>query len=491
MWIPPCRELCYSPGARMVFSSFIFLFYFLPIVFGAYVLSPRPLKNIILIAASLFFYSWGEPRFVATLLTLCAIDFGLSRVIESAGPRGSKGALWLSLAINIGALGYFKYANFFMGEVNRIGGWLGAPPIAWQEVVLPIGISFFTFHKISYVVDVYRRIRPASRNPIEFLLYILLFPQLIAGPIVRYHEIESQLHTRPFRLDDIFDGLTIFAIGLAKKVLIADVVGHTADQIFALKEDALSPELAWLGIVAYTAQIYYDFSGYSDMAVGLARMFGFRFPQNFDRPYLATSFTDFWRRWHMSFGRWMREYLYYPLGGGKVSVPRQYFNLWVVFLFSGLWHGAEWTFVLWGVWHGVFMTLERLFLGRYLERIPYAAQVLATLFCVMLSRVLFRANDLSHAGYYFRRLVDDADLQRVPPLGSVTSNYEICMVIVAYVLCLYPIIPGVSRALTRLREYTTPRLREVAYAGHALLLLLLSIAAMAGTDFSPFIYFQF
>jgi alginate O-acetyltransferase complex protein AlgI len=475
----------------MVFSSFIFLFYFLPLVFGVYALSPKPLRNIILIAASLFFYSWGEPRFVGILLALCAIDFGLSRIIESPSPQRAKTALTVSLAINIGALGYFKYANFFVSEVNRISGWLGAPPVAWHEVILPIGISFFTFHKISYVVDVYRKVRPASRNPIEFLLYILFFPQLIAGPIIRYHEIEEQLRSRPFRRDDIFHGLTLFSIGLAKKVLIADVVGHTADQIFALKAESLSPELAWLGIIAYTAQIYYDFSGYSDMAIGLARMFGFRFPQNFDRPYLATSFTDFWRRWHISFGRWMREYLYYPLGGGKVSVPRQYLNLWIVFLFSGLWHGAEWTFVLWGVWHGCFMTLERLFLAKYLARIPYAAQVLSTLFCVMLSRVLFRANDLSHAGYYFRRLVDDADLKRVPPLGSVTSNYEICMVVVAYALCLYPIIPGLSRGMERIRAGASPRLREITYAGSALIILLLSVAAMAGTDFSPFIYFQF
>lgn len=475
----------------MVFSSYIFLFYFLPIVFGVYLLSPIRTRNLILIGASLFFYSWGEPRFVTTLLTLCALDFGFGILIERGGPRGSRAALIASLIINIGALTYFKYANFFMGEANRVVTWFGAAPLEWQKVILPIGISFFTFHKISYVVDVYRRIRPASRNPIDFLLYILFFPQLIAGPIVRYHEIESQLRYRPFSIDDVYRGLSLFCIGLAKKVLVADVVGHTADQIFALKANALSPELAWLGIAAYTAQIYYDFSGYSDMAIGLARMFGFRFPQNFDRPYLATSFTDFWRRWHMSFGRWMREYLYYPLGGARVGVARQYFNLWVVFLFSGLWHGAQWTFVLWGVWHGVFMTLERLFLGRWLMKIPYACQVLATLFCVMLSRVLFRADDLHHAGYFFRRLVDDTGLTKVPPLGSVTSTYEMFMVVAAYALCLYPLIPGLTRWIERVRSAAPAYVRESAWAGSALVLLLLSAAAMAGTDFSPFIYFQF
>jgi alginate O-acetyltransferase complex protein AlgI len=239
----------------MVFSSFIFLFYFLPIVFGAYLFCPRPLKNLLLIGASLFFYSWGEPRFIGTLLLLCAIDFVLALLIERSSPRGARAPLTLSLIINVGALGYFKYANFFMGEVSRVSGWLGHAPVEWQKVILPIGISFFTFHKISYVVDVYRRIRPASRNPIDFLLYILFFPQLIAGPIVRYHEIEDQLRSRPFSLDDIYQGLSLFCIGLAKKVLVADVVGHTADQIFALKANALSPELAWLGVIAYTAQI--------------------------------------------------------------------------------------------------------------------------------------------------------------------------------------------------------------------------------------------
>jgi alginate O-acetyltransferase complex protein AlgI len=475
----------------MVFSSFIFLFYFLPIVFGVYLLVPRPLKNLLLICASLFFYSWGEPRFVGTLLTLCAFDFVLALLIERSSPRGSKTALTLSLLLNVGALGYFKYANFFIGEVNRVGGWFGSAPIEWQKVILPIGISFFTFHKISYVVDVYRKIRPASKNPIDFLLYILFFPQLVAGPIVRYHEIEDQLRSRPFRLDDIYHGLTLFCIGLAKKVLVADVVGHTADEIFGLKSNALSIELAWLGILAYTAQIYYDFSGYSDMAIGLARMFGFRFPQNFDRPYLATSFTDFWRRWHMSFGRWMREYLYYPLGGSRVGVARQYFNLWVIFLFSGLWHGAQWTFVLWGVWHGIFMTLEKLFLGRYLVKIPYACQVLTTLFFVMLSRVLFRADDLSHAGFYFKRLVDDAGVNKAPPLGSVTSGYEIFMVGLAYALCLYPIVPGLTKLVERVRSMASPTIREYAWATQAIVLLGLSAAAMAGTDFSPFIYFQF
>ena len=475
----------------MVFSSYIFLFYFLPIVLGVYLVAPRLLKNLVLISASLIFYAWGEPRFVGMLLGLCAVDFIFSHLIDRATPRGAKGWLSLSIVINVCSLGYFKYANFFVGEASRIGSWFGAPPIAWQTVVLPIGISFFTFHKISYIVDVYRKVRPPCRNPITFLLYILFFPQLIAGPIVRYHEIEDQLHNRSTRLNDLFEGMIRFSIGLGKKVLIADVVGHTADKVFALKEASLSTDIAWLGIIAYTAQIYFDFSGYSDMAIGLARMFGFRFPENFNHPYLASSFTDFWRRWHMSFGRWMREYLYYPLGGNKCSVPRQYFNLWVVFLFSGLWHGAQWTFILWGMWHGFFMTLERLFLSKYLLKLPHAAQVLLTLFLVMLSRVLFRADDLTQASMYFRHLVSNEGVKKILPLYSVTSNFEIFMVVVAYALCLWPLIPGALALKDRMQSWSPPVIRIAAMASQAAALLLLSAAAMAGTDFSPFIYFQF
>jgi alginate O-acetyltransferase complex protein AlgI len=475
----------------MVFSSYLFLFYFLPLVLGAYLVVPRVLKNVVLISASLIFYAWGEPRFVGMLLSLCAVDFAFSHLIYRATPRWSKIWLTLSIGINVASLGYFKYANFFISESSKIGSWFGTPPLVWQAVVLPIGISFFTFHKISYVVDVYRKIRPPCSNPITFLLYILFFPQLIAGPIIRYHEIEEQLHKRTTRLDDIFEGFVRFSIGLGKKVLIADVVGHTADKIFALKAVSLSPDIAWIGILAYTAQIYFDFSGYSDMAIGLARMFGFRFPENFNNPYLASSFTDFWRRWHMSFGRWMREYLYYPLGGSKCGVARQYLNLWVVFLFSGLWHGAQWTFVLWGVWHGFFMTLERLFLAKYLLRIPHAAQVLLTLFLVMLSRVLFRADDLSHAIMYFQHLVSDAGVKKPLALYAVTSNFELIMVGVAYALCLWPLIPGALGIKDRITACSPTTIRIAATASRAALLLLLSAAAMAGTDFSPFIYFQF
>jgi alginate O-acetyltransferase complex protein AlgI len=476
----------------MVFSSFLFLFYFLPVVLGVYFLSPRALRNVILVLASVFFYAWGEPRFTVTLLILCFIDYCAAILIDKSVGVTRKWFLTVSLLINAASLAYFKYSNFFIHEWNRVLEQWGFPDVAWTKVALPIGVSFFTFHKISYVVDVYRRIQKPARNVIDYALYILFFPQLISGPIVRYHEIADQIQSRSVKLDDLFEGISRFSRGLAKKVLVADVVGHVADTMFGLSPSALTPSYAWLGMVAYTAQIYFDFSGYSDMAIGLARIFGFRFPENFDNPYLARSFTDFWRRWHMSFGRWMREYLYYPLGGSRYGTFRTYVNLWVVFLFSGLWHGAEWTFILWGVYHGVFMTIERLFLEKRLTLAPIWFQTLFTLFFVMLSRVLFRAESLAEAGTYYSHLVSSSEVTKIVPIGNIVSTFELCMVVMAYVICLWPLLLKNSNERPTVYSFIPNLAVSTAWRGAcAVLLLFLSVTAMAGTDFSPFIYFQF
>lgn len=476
----------------MVFSSYLFIFYFLPPVVLIYFLAPKILKNLVLIIASLFFYTWGAPDFVLSLLLFCALDYCFGLAIQrTVSSSRAKQLLTISLLINISALAYFKYANFFIHEVNRAILAFGLSPIAWTKIALPIGISFFTFHKISYVVDIYRKIRPACSNPIDFLLYILFFPQLIAGPIIRYHEIEQQLKERRSRLNDVFEGLVRFSIGLAKKVLIADVVGHTADQMFALKLETLATPYAWIGIVAYTAQIYFDFSGYSDMAIGLARIFGFHFPENFNQPYLARNFTDFWRRWHMSFSRWMREYLYYPLGGSRCSSFRNYINLWIIFIFSGFWHGSEWTFVLWGIFHGFFITLDKLFLLRLTEKLPVFIQVLSTLFLVMISRVLFRADNLDHAWMYTQQLFAGVSVQKFIPLGMLSSHYELFMIGLAYSICLWRLLPGLEEFLKFIWQ-TRSTAQRTAFKGiWAALMLFLSAVSMAGTDFSPFIYFQF
>ena len=405
----------------------------------------------------------------------------------------AKSILTLGIFINVAALVYFKYSNFFLAEYSRVLSLFGSTPLVWQKVILPIGISFTTFQSISYLVDVYRRRSAAERKIVDYMLYAFFFPHLIAGPIVRYVELRAELKQRSTKLNDLYEGLFRFSIGLAKKVLLADVIGHTADQIFSVPPNTLTQSQAWIGMIAYTAQLYFDFSGYSDMAIGLARMFGFRFPENFDRPYLANSFSDFWRRWHMSFGRWMRDYLYYPLGGNRCSPGRGYFNLWVVFLFSGFWHGAQWTFVLWGAYHGLFMTLEKLFLDRWTQKVPNTIKVLFTLFLVMLSRVIFRAENLAFAGAYYKQMFAPV-ISPTPRLwGYLSSPYEIAMLLLGYAICLYPLVPGLNSLENRVKAFFNQSLilRDSLHSAVCITLLAFSAIALAGRDFSPFIYFQF
>jgi alginate O-acetyltransferase complex protein AlgI len=480
----------------MVFSSFIFIFYFLPVVLFFYFILPKVLKNLLLAISSIAFYSWGEPKFALMFLGFCIFNFIAGLLINHFRSKNSKHDLskvivWISVSLNILALIYFKYANFFIGEFNKAISLFGTPPVIWEKIILPIGISFTTFQSISYLVDVYKKKCLAEKNLIDYLLYAFLFPHLIAGPIVRYAEIESELKNRSTRLNDIYEGILRFSKGLAKKVLIADVIGHTADTIFGAPVTSITVTQAWIGMIAYTGQLYFDFSGYSDMAIGIARMFGFHFPENFDRPYLANSFSDFWRRWHTSFGRWMRDYLYYPLGGNRCSPIRAYMNLWVVFLFSGFWHGAQWTFVLWGAYHGLFMTMERLFLDRWTKNIPNEIKILFTLFLVMLSRVLFRAEDIPHALAYYKQMIIPTFSSTPKLWGYLTSPYELSMLFLAYLICLYPIIPGWNKVSNSLLSSVSKNCHEAIRAITYVLLLFLSIIALAGRDFSPFIYFQF
>ena len=483
----------------MVFSSYLFIFYFLPTVLVASFLSPKTFKNFILALFSLTFYSWGEPKFALIFLSFCIFNYLIGRAVSSLQvhspqthhSQSAKILTAIGVFINVTALVYYKYSNFFLGEFNRTLSLLGEPPIIWQKVILPIGISFTTFQSISYLVDVYRRKCSAEKNLIDYLLYAFLFPHLIAGPIVRYNEIKDELKNRTTRLEDLYEGVLRFSKGLAKKVLIADVIGHTADSIFGSPVGSITSAQAWIGMIAYTGQLYFDFSGYSDMAIGIARMFGFHFPENFDRPYLANSFSDFWRRWHTSFGRWMRDYLYFPLGGNKCSPIRSYFNLWVVFLFSGFWHGAQWTFVLWGAYHGIFMTMEKLFLDKWTYKVPNAIKVLFTLFFVMLSRVLFRATDLPHAWQYYQQMFNQQFIENPKLWGFLTTRYELLMLLVAYFICLYPLIPGLSGFFCKVRSKFPSAAAESMRACCWIGLLYLSVIALAGRDFSPFIYFQF
>ena len=357
----------------MVFSSITFLFYFLPIFLAAYLLTPTVTgKNIVTLLFSLVFYAWGEPRFVFILLLSIAFNFCAGLVIDTREGASRRFALAVAVAGNLTLLGIFKYTNFITGNLTTLITPLGTPSIQ-TNIALPLGISFFTFHCLSYIIDVYRRRFKANRNLVDIALYISLFPQLVAGPIVRYKTVARQLDVRRFTLGRASVGARIFIVGLAQKVLVADVVAPLVQVTFDQVHDRSLIE-AWIGLTAYTVQIYFDFAGYSNMAIGLGIVLGFTFPRNFRMPYTSLSITEFWRRWHMSLSSWLRDYLYIPLGGNRGSNAQTYRNLVMVFLLCGLWHGANWTFVLWGAWHGAFLVIERLGLGSTLARIPKPAR---------------------------------------------------------------------------------------------------------------------
>lgn len=479
----------------MVFSSAVFLFLFLPAVLAAYWLVPRPGRNLLLLLASLLFYLWGGGALIFLLLLSIGSNWVLGLLLwryRDAGPGPRRWFVAASVVVNLGILGYFKYANFFVDQFNALVVAAGGTATPWAEVILPIGISFYTFQSMSYVFDLARGVSRPLRNPLDFALYVALFPQLIAGPIVRFHELEAQIRSRPHALDNLTAGTSRFALGLAKKVIVADTVGAVADQVFALAPGQQTTATVWLGVVAYTVQIYFDFSGYSDMAIGLGRMFGFRFPENFNRPYSALSITDFWRRWHITLSNWFRDYLYIPLGGSRGTAARTGFNLVFVFLVTGLWHGANWTFVLWGLYHGFWLILERLTGARHLEgadrslawRIARRASVLLI---VMFGWVLFRARDLDQALHLWERMVVPDGKPLAPVVASLVGpGLLLCLAVGVASFFL----PGTFRAAAWLGH--ADRQRRAAMAGVVMLLLfpLALVLALSGT-FSPFLYFQF
>ena len=359
-----------------------------------------------MLLGSLFFYSWGEPFFVMAVVAAIVADYFIARKMAASEGRRRKVLLSLSLVLNVGLLLYFKYANFFIDNIQALHAALGWKPLKWVEVALPVGISFITFQKISYMVDVYRGTVEPQRKLQDLMLYILMFPQLIAGPIVRYKDIAGQLADR--RADDTYErrvvGFSRFMFGLGKKVLIANVLAEYVDAVFAASPGDFSSGTAWIAILAYTFQIYFDFSGYSDMALGLGLMLGFRFPENFNFPYISQSITEFWRRWHITLSSWIKDYLYIPMGGNRVAVPRMYFNLVFAFFISGFWHGAAWTFIVWGLYHGFFLILDRLGMKKVLDKIGKLPAVICTFFVAMVGWIFFRADDLTYAFAYLRRM---------------------------------------------------------------------------------------
>ena len=484
----------------MVFSSVLFVFGFLPAFFAVYYLTPSRLKNFVALVASVVFYSWGAANVLGVLLVGLIIDYVIARAIYRIEPSNDaavhrrKQLLAVSLVVNVGALLYYKYTNFGVAQLNAIAQLVHLPKISWASVVLPIGISFFTFHKISYVVDVYRGTSPPTKDFITFALYVLFFPQLIAGPIIRYHDVAEPLASRRHTLESIAYGAFRFCIGLAKKALLANQLAITADIVFAQNPAALSVFNVWLGVICYTFQIYLDFSGYSDMALGLGHMVGIRFKENFDCPYTSLSVTEFWRRWHISLSSWMKEYLYVPLGGNRVSTRRTYLNLWVVFLVSGLWHGANWTFILWGAYHGAFLVLEKRFGLRLAERLPKVVSALVTFGIVLVGWVFFRASGLVYAARMLGRMVG-----LVPHIvdkttlvtAEIISHRGAFALLVAAFVSFIPLFGPAARAAKRFEApESSVGVACLRYAS-ALLCMLLSCATLANSSYNPFIYFRF
>lgn len=467
----------------MVFSSLLFLFRFLPLVLGIYFLAPKKLRNLVLFLASLVFYAWGEPVYVVLILLSTVVDYTAGRCVDYYQIKGMKNkakrAVIASAVINLSLLCFFKYADFLILTVNRIF----SLDIGTLELALPIGISFYTFQTMSYTIDVYRGEAKVQKNFITFGAYVSLFPQLIAGPIVRYQTVADELDERRETVDDFYSGIRRFVTGLGKKVLIANQVGELWAQTAAMSAGHLSTLTAWLGVAALTLQIYFDFSGYSDMAIGLGRMFGFHFLENFEHPYESKSITEFWRRWHITLSTWFREYLYIPLGGNRKGVARQIINLLIVWFLTGLWHGAGWNFILWGLYYFVLLVLEKFVLRPVLERLPSVIQHLYTLFFVVVGWVIFACDDLGLLVSYLKAMFGIG-----VPAGNALALYEwdvqaLFLVILLIAATTIPV--RIAKQLTR-EEQRSPLL--MVYTG---VLLALSLAFLVSGSYNPFLYFRF
>ena len=461
----------------MIFSSLPFLFFYLMAVLAVYKLSPLKLRNLILLLVSLFFYGWGEPVYIFIMLLSIFVDYIHGMLVERwrADDRKARRAVASSVFFNLAILIFFKYWDFIAGNVNAWTG-LGLPVLG---LPLPIGISFYTFQTMSYTIDVYRQDAPVQKNPVTFGAYVTLFPQLIAGPIVRYKSVADQLENRREDLEKFTSGIQRFTIGAAKKVLLANAIGQLWDQ--SLASESLTAVGAWLGLAAYAFQIYFDFSGYSDMAIGLGRMFGFEFLENFSYPYISKSVVEFWKRWHISLTTWFREYVYIPLGGNRVPKWKWIRNILVVWLLAGIWHGAGWNFLLWGMYYGVWMLAERLFLGKLLERFPGSVRHVYTLAVVLIGWALFAVEDMGRLGGYMASLFGGGGL------FSAVDGYRLR----TYLPTLAILAVGSTPLMKNLWDGLGERARSVLTPLLVLGALVLCTASLVDAGYNPFLYFRF
>jgi len=475
----------------MIFSSVFFIFAFLPVVvlcyYGQHLLFKNRLRNLTLLIFSYIFYLFGAPDFILFLAGSTLFDYAMGRFMDRF--EGQK-RLWLilSVVVNLGLLAWFKYANFMVAQTADHLVWMGIDLSGWETVALPVGISFFTFQKLSYTIDVYRGRCRSIANIIDFSMYVALFPQLVAGPIVRFRDIQDQIKKRVESWDRFYAGAARFCWGLCKKVILADTCGRFADVIFGLPSTMLDTKTAWLGAIAYTLQIYLDFSAYSDMAIGLGMLFGFRFLENFNRPYSAVSLTDFWRRWHISLSRWFRDYLYIPLGGSRKGPSRTYLNLAVVFLLCGFWHGANWTFVAWGAYHGLFLVIERITgLRRVSKNRLSGLRRLFTLVVVVCGWVIFRCDDLGQAGLFFTAMFSLSTNEIPTSLVNLMDLKNTVLMLCSATALILP--SGAIDAEPQLEK----RRLLATMVGIVLFMVLLPwcVAIISSGTQNPFIYYRF
>ena len=485
----------------MEFNSNLFLFYFLPFFLIIYYLISRKYRNGLLLLVSLVFYAWGAPEFVFIVMASVLADFFLIRKMSLSGKKTAKILFWASVALNLLLLLYFRYMNFFVDQLNVILVWLGTKPAGWTQAILPVAISFITFQKLAYTLDVYKKKHPAFERVQDYALYIFMFPQLLSGPIVRPGQISGQIRERADQetVDNRLTGFYRFMIGLSKKVIIADTLGASANEIFALSSAGLSSGMAWIGAIAYTFQIYFDFSGYSDMAIGLARMLGFKLPENFNSPYVSQSITEFWRRWHMTLSFWFRDYIFLPLAYAlSRKLPKERYTgirtdkilylvaATVTFLLCGFWHGAAWTFITWGAYMGVFLVIDRLFLLKYLRKAGKIPSILITFLLLVIGWVIFRSHNLDDAWFFLRRMFLFRSGNNIIWLNPKFWT----MLVIAIVFSFWGILKKTESWIDSL--YLNPgKTILIVFSLLAVILLILNAATLTASGFSPFIYFRF